>query len=564
KTDTFNDADRQRLEELNREIDVLGEWTWLNNVRSKADYKEVPLDILLDLTRANEFAEKYPASWKYRTTRGPAAGKAILPYSDMRTGDMILGEKSNSARAVLVDKEETDNTFDNKKPKAYKANDMFTSFVEEGDEVYWMSNVKDGKFDSKQLKAIDRARERVQAQNYENGQRIQSTSDWRPDYALDYLQMFFEAQALGMKMQTYTKVLEFGDWCGRVGIDCNLSLMGWGFGYARGKLVYSDVTGINHEEAFKLRKKYASVQTILVGFNDEHILMALGNDPNTGSAYVDMVIPNHSSGARAEFTARLTRNIDNTGDSYNSKAIRNYEAVQNNKDTLPKSREFDNTPERQRARTLRMLRQQILTGKSGNKYTALNAEQKQQIAELFLETERERFGNMKDTKGNWLSFDEMRAIELTALGEQDTAVVKGQTINQEEAQRIYNAWSGQVWKSIFDDFDSGEYQGVHLTKTQTNHVATNEFWNKEADREHAYVNGFIFRSYVRRMGYQPMFAYTTTYTEVDADGNEIKGPDGKAVKVTYGDFSKSDGYYKLLIDRRMYDLDGNYREQNVI
>ena len=292
--------------------------------------------------------------------------------------------------------------------------------------------------------------------------------------------------------------------------------------------------------------------------------MALGNDPNTGSAYVDMVIPNHSSGARAEFTARLTRNIDNTGDSYNSKAIRNYEAVQNNKDTLPKSREFDNTPERQRARTLRMLRQQILTGKSGNKYTALNAEQKQQIAELFLETERERFGNMKDTKGNWLSFDEMRAIELTALGEQDTAVVKGQTINQEEAQRIYNAWSGQVWKSIFDDFDSGEYQGVHLTKTQTNHVATNEFWNKEADREHAYVNGFIFRSYVRRMGYQPMFAYTTTYTEVDADGNEIKGPDGKAVKVTYGDFSKSDGYYKLLIDRRMYDLDGNYREQNVI
>ena len=89
--------------------------------------------------------------------------------------------------------------------------------------------------------------------------------------------------------QAYTKVPAFARVFGNTGIKINLSLIGQVD--ETGKLVFDDVEGINHREAFELREQYPeNVGTILVGANKESILAGWADDR------VDMVIPFHRSG----------------------------------------------------------------------------------------------------------------------------------------------------------------------------------------------------------------------------------------------------------------------------
>ncbi|MBQ1281249.1 MAG: hypothetical protein IIY16_03285, partial [Oscillospiraceae bacterium] len=253
-----------------------GELAWLKTVRTQDGYKAVPKDILYDLENAEAFAsDEYALSWKYRTTRGPSAGKAILPYADMRLGDIILGVGKNSA-------------------------DGNTLFAE-----------TTGEFTDKQMDAIVKAIARTRAQNLIGGQRFQSTSDFRYDYALDYVMAFFEAQALGSNLQTYTKVIEFADMIAAVGGDVNLSVMPKDKGYKDGKLVFSNVTGISYEAALEANAKYDNAQLILVGINDEHIRLALEDSEETGGINIGFVIPYHASGASIEeFISELVSNLN--------------------------------------------------------------------------------------------------------------------------------------------------------------------------------------------------------------------------------------------------------------
>ena len=59
------------------------------------------------------------------------------------------------------------------------------------------------------------------------------------------------------------------------------------------------------------------------------------------------------------------------------------------------------------------------------------------------------------------------------------------------------------------------------------------------------VNGARYIEYCRRMGYKPKFCGTLN-------------PNAKK---DYGNFADDKGYWKLLIDRRMYDRDGNYQDE---
>ena len=181
-------------------------------------------------------------------------GKAILPYSGAKIGDSVLG---TGARTMA-------------------------NPYEDGD--------SEGAFNALKSSIIKAYR-----QNLIGGQRFQSTSDFRPEWGLDYIMTFIEQQAIGSRGQLYTKVNEAVPLYASVGIDTNCSIMPYANGWhdpAEGEieamsdterksrvvtfkgengeertvvLDFSDVTGMKYDAARLLSKSYDNVQMIMVG-----------------------------------------------------------------------------------------------------------------------------------------------------------------------------------------------------------------------------------------------------------------------------------------------------------
>jgi hypothetical protein len=131
----------------------------------------------------------------------------------------------------------------------------------------------------------------VEARNNAGGLRLQSFSDFEVPHLIDMMQIVMDMSRVGLKSQAYTKVPAFAEVFGDTGVKINLSLIAKGDGLdANGNLIFDDVEGINHKEAFGLRDKYSkNVGTILVGKNDAHIIAAMA-DPR-----IDYIIPFHKS-----------------------------------------------------------------------------------------------------------------------------------------------------------------------------------------------------------------------------------------------------------------------------
>lgn len=479
----------KRMGQLNKrrneiKASVAPELAWLLNVRSQPDYEQhgkVKPDVLFNLDDAATFSESYPLAWKYRTSRGPSAGKAILPYSDMRLGDMILG----------VDKTSAD------------GNTLFSEV--------------NGQFTEEQLEAVEKAVKRVKAQNLIGGQRFQSTSDFRYDYALDYLMAFFEAQALGSKLQTYTKIVEFADMVAAVRGDVNLSVMPKNKGYITtntgvDRLSFSSVTGVDFEAAKRASEMHDNAQLILVGINDQHILAALEDSEETLGKYIGFVIPYHASGASINDFIRVL--VNNLGENYQAKSYQDYSDVQT-----------DSVRKNATAAQLRRaeLRNKLLRGKDGGKNWEPDADDLKFIR-----------GKSVDISDR--SFAELREVELKALRGDKAAIAE------------YESWTaGALWNlytKLWTE-DGAEY-GVRLNTAQAKSVMPHEYWNKTVSRDKAYINGFLFRSYCYNLGLTPRFS-----------GATVKGE-------KHGDFTGSKGYWKTLIDRPMYNNDGTYRDQQIV
>ena len=136
-----------------------------------------------------------------------------------------------------------------------------------------------------------KAKSSVEARNNAGGLRLQSFSDFEVPHMIDMMQIVMDMSRVGLKSQAYTKVPAFAEIFGDTGVKINLSLIAKGDGLdANGNLIFDDVEGINHKEAFKLRDKYSkNVGTILVGKTDAHIIAAMA-DPR-----IDYIIPFHKS-----------------------------------------------------------------------------------------------------------------------------------------------------------------------------------------------------------------------------------------------------------------------------
>ena len=479
-------AQRERMDLINHQLDLLDNWTWLEKVRLSKNYKAVPDEVLFDINAGTRFANEYPESWTYRTTRGPAMGKAATPYADANVGQVLRGISSPAALKNLGD----------------LTKDSF--LYVKGENGY--ERVKGGKLSAAASKTLNNAIKKAKVQNLLNGQRLQSTSDFRFEYLLDYLMAFHELQAAGSKVQMYTKVPESVGFMASMGAEVNLSLMPFGRGYevdkngnpvrdknGNLKLLFSDVTGMHPDDAFKLSSMYDSVQPIMVGVDANHIKACMA-DPR-----ISFIIPYHSSGSTE---SRYISMMQTVGETVESRV--DYGSMETDIERP------DATAEQKAARELR---KDILTGNA----KTLTAAQKQILRDnYYLGQMYQRFYGV-DQDGNKAKIDN-RFLDAADRGPNGYGAVD------------HNAL------------------GVFMTSKQAETIMEHEYWNKLLTIDQADQNGFAYQEYCESLGLYPRFTGHKASGGYDAEQ----------------DFSQVSGYWKTLPDRRMYNRDGTYHEQQAI
>lgn len=422
----FTEEQQSRMEQIGRFLDYLDNWTWMNEVRLSENYTPVPDNVLFDINAGQEFANTYPESWKFRTTRGPAMGKAASPYTPLYLGQIIRGIGSPTALG--------------KHTVGMLQYDPF------------LKTDKNGNVTPAAKKLLSTAIRNAKKQNIMGGQRLQSTSDFRFEYALDYLMAFYELQTVGSFAQLYTKVPEAVPFLASVGAEVNCSLMPLGDGYVQNKdgsytLVFSDVTGMHPDDAFRLSAMFDNVQPIMVGINDTHILLCMADDRIT------FIIPYHASGNSESRYREMMRIVG--------------ENVTNRDDYSPYQVDTeieDATDEQKAARNLRI---NIITGKATN---------------------------LTDVEKAVLKNNEtLRQLYIRFYGKNENGVAE--KVNPKYLTKADRA-------SGVDSLLKGSF----LSAPQAKMIMPYEYWDKTLSRDQADVNGRAFAEYCESIGMRPRFS----------------------------------------------------------
>ncbi len=262
----------------------------------------------------------------------------------------------------------------------------------------------------------------VEAMNKRGGQRLQSFSDFEVVNLLDVMQVVTDMARVGLKSQAYTKVPAFARIFGATGIKINCSLVAKGVD-ANGHIIYDDVEGMPHEEAFKARDMYGkNVGTILVAGNDEVVRAAMA-DPQ-----IDFIIPYHRSGWTRSNEAKL-----GLGD-YSDYTREQNEIVKStgrrNPDTIYPSEYWDYS-------------------RSGdeNAKTYLKLCEERGIKPKF-----ERFS---DVSGYWKTLIDFKMYDNEGIGSPQEVVRP--EVNMQEALKVLNDYDGSaqslpVAQDVVDDF----------------------------------------------------------------------------------------------------------------
>lgn len=416
------------------ELTEIRSYEWIEKVRKKKNYKPVPDNVLFNLLAGENFASGYKDAWAFRTSQGAGYGKAITPYADARLGETIQGLHKGMKSIKVGEK---------------------NPFNQIGDTL-----------DKTQRSEHTAAVRAVEQQNLRGGVRMQSVSDFRYEYALDYIQTFFELESVGAGIQTYTKVVEFVPIISSIGGYVNMSLMPKGTGLdENGNLVFSDIIGIDHETEFELQTEYGTAGCILMGISDNHIIAAMADDR------IPFIIPYHKSGGRTDVIDSMLQSIGEKRADENYK-YDDYSNVQSEK-----------FPERANQNKFLQLRNDILKGNT--KFT-LSEEQKKTLAQ------------------------------------------------SKYLQELYDRKYNRPGDSLYH---------VQMTATDCGQIFPYEYWDESLSIEDADENGRRYLEYCEQLGVKPKFSG-------DAKGKH--------------DFREYPGYWKLLIDRRMYGLDGTYNRMKAI
>jgi hypothetical protein len=268
-----------------------------------------------------------------------------------------------------------------------------------------------------------KAKSAVNARNNAGGLRLQSFSDFETPHLIDMMQIITDMSRVGLKSQAYTKVANFAEAFGDTGVKINLSLIAKDSGLdAEGNLIFDDIEGINHEDAFRLRDKYSkNVGTILVGKNDAHIIKAMA-DPR-----IDYIIPFHKSSWK-----------ESLYDALGLTGYDDYTATQNEKpiDKNRKIKNFDPS-------------EYWDFSKSG-----------EENAQIYLEKCKAdgrvpKFPQFQGYEGYWKLLIDFKMYDNDGVGSPQTTVKPN--FNMEECNRILNEYKGghrnfPVAKDVVDKF----------------------------------------------------------------------------------------------------------------
>ena len=544
------------------------------------DQKPFPDEIALDLRETATAMTEFAAVQRFRNSRGAAAGKEITFAADNGVGEVAL---------MLANE---------KDPRNY-----LQEAVDAKNEKTRRALLK------KAYDKLAKAHIYAQQQTLRGGQRMWSWSDNIERLAPDVFINILQLEMLGGGMQTYSKQLEGIKSVATMDAYVNGSLMGHGIGYMEvpedmigvqdgkyvlnkpitytnerkneevvaaqagdalyqkdGKfyaLVFDDVVGVQAfakpdvDDNGKVKKGLLDLNAeldkagnIIVGMDDLHVIMSMADDR------IFFIIPWHASGANNHILAQMYRYLGSD---------------------KVKGRDFTNVQEEKYLGKTKKEETDDLTDEPeiGEETAEETAEETNGAGKVtpamveFWESHKNEtdfpcgLGSIESGDGNGNLSEkqiEYKALRDTILkgypvptgkkdknGKEKTTLVP---IREAAASGIAEAvemfdkiradiFLSQVEQTVYESVDT------HLmTSGDTGFIYPYEYWDKKSTFSTADINGARYLEYCRRMGYKPKFCGTLNPN----------------TKEDYGNFADYKGYWKLLIDRRMYDRLGNYQD----
>ena len=489
----------------------------------------------LDLRRVAETMTKYPAIQRLRKSGGAAAGKEITFESNNELGELISGVGTSDPSSS----------------------------------INWFKAAAEATTDEEREEAMRKAEERfdkavlyAKRQSLRGGQRMWSWSDniesLAPDVAVNLMQM----EMLGGALQSYSKQLEGVAMVAAMDGYVNGSLIGKDNGWQEvtdddvemrdgkpalknaitdtitepqvneaprerervlaeagspiyeegGKkyvLIFDDVIGIDpygreegdkHKKGlFDINRTFSRAGNILVGMNDRHVRAAM-TDPR-----IYFIIPWHASGQSVHILKSM---LGILGQNLTNFKPVDYTAMQEEKNYGKKNSE--------------------------GKYPKVPTK----VVDIWESHKNETdypsgIGTIPSGDGHGgLSKKQFAYRELRK------AIFDGSVTPEEQRQIDADAFLSQVSRKVRENAGT-------MTGTDNEFVYPYEYWDENSTNDNADINGARYAEYCRRLGICPKFSGKW--------GNGGKWTDE-------GNFIDQPGYWKLLIDRRMYDVNGNFQD----
>ena len=491
------------------------------------DYKRHALDLRLSPVTPS----LYPAICRVRNSGGSSAGKSIQYASNNTLGEVISG------LSVA-------------KPEDSRKNPFTTEEFKSG-------NTGDA------AKQITTATNNVKAQNLRGGVRIFSWSDHMRSLAPDEFMNMIQLNIIGGGVQSYSKQLDGVQLIASCGAYVNGSLIAFKDGfeevpaddvyefegkkYSRkhetnivdnngntiierspvyeddGKyytLIFDENVGIKANSSikngviqpgiFEMNKRLDKAGNIMVGMNEKHIKMCL-QDPR-----ILFIIPYHKSGMNNHIFKGFMQIVGSDSD-IKAEDYTNAQSDIKFSDLQPKSRP-----------------------RCYQVWQSHNYESKYKCG---IE------GGVKSDNPKGLTKTQKQYKAL-----RDKIILR-ENLTEEEMTIISNdEFLSQVYNQITDS-------DATMSKDDKDAIYPYEYWDYNSTIETADVNGERYLEYCRRLGFAPKFSGVYAKKSKKGKNEEDVEVEVEEVDLTSnkGYFIDEPGYWKVLIDRRMYDTNGNYQ-----
>ena len=537
-----------------------GKWFMREDAELPKDMKRFE-ELALDVRRTSEAMVEFPGIQRHRKSYGASAGKEITFASNNELGDVALGIGRDPAK------------FSNKYKECAEATDSKrrSSLRKSAREALMKSLIK------------------AKQQSLRGGQRMWSWSDNIERLSNDVAVNLMQLEIIGCALQSYSKQLEGIRLVASMGGYVNGSLMGDGNGYKEVKesdteivngvrvlkggdykytiekedgtkeervlhspvyqdedgkmytLAFDDVVGIdpfgkddgngNHLKGlFELNATMDKAGNILVGMNDIHIKTALADDR------IFFVIPWHASGGNTHILAQML--------GYLGVDVRNLNPE-----------DYTNMQEEKRIKLESECKED-----EKNAWKVSNALVDFWEAHNYEKKYRCGIGHIESGKDGRLSEGQAEYRKLRECILKGVAEEVWDAKDKKYKTKYFNVsgYPELMKKILADEFLSQAYYKINedpvtkvpgglMTSEDCKYIYPYEYWDEKSTYKTADVNGERYLEYCRRLGHRPKFSGSW-----DAE----KGT--RTTKV--GNFVDSRGYWKLLIDRRMYGVDGKFQD----